>query len=540
MQSAETAQSQGAGIAEAQGQTALAKADFSARVSQFAGAHYERIMSEQRQAAHQAAMLDVNNRLSDWKNDRLYDPEHGAFTRKGKDAMGLPEELHADFVKFSGGLEASLSTPEQKAAFARLQGEEWSNIDTTVRRHVLGEAQQYHAGELKATVDNGIDSAIKNALDPKMVQADLTKVVSAIKTSAKSLGLGPEQVDAQVAAAQSATHVGVIANLLSLEKDQEASSYYAAVKGQVAGDKQDQVQKALDEGTARGQGFKQADQIIAAGGTLTEQRDKAKQIDNPKVREIVEQRIEHESAVKDRADKETEVENSRRGFDILDRTPDVTRIPPALWTSYDGGTRSAMMSYATRRAKGEPIETDQEVFYKLISQAGDAPEAFVKENLLRSRARLNDSDFQQLASLQLSIKNGNSKLAEKTLQPYNVDTAIMDDALTLYGIDPKDKNKGPQIAQLRSMLRARGSFLESATGKPASNADITAAANDILSKTLTKPGWFGTSVGAKTPPLLDATIKDVPAGFKVRHPGLSDAALLNAWIEAQVNLSRLK
>lgn len=544
---ADTPASLGVGLEYAKADKFAAQAGFGERAARIGLETYGRIVEEERTAADQTALLEANNTIAEWKNQRLFDPETGAFAQKGKAAQPLPEQIQQEFDKVTSEIEKTLHTDRQRTAFANLRAQEWQALDLQVRRHVFGEMQQFQAGELKSLVENSVNAAISSASDPALVAIELEKAVSAIATNAPRLGLGPEAIEAQVRAVQSQTHVGVISKLLADENDQAAQAYFEAAKSQIDGEVIDQVVKALDEGTLRGQAQKTADEIIRAGGTLTEQLEKTKGLE-PKLRDQVEQRLEHKDAVTKRAKAEEKEADMRSAYDILDRTPNVAKIPPTLWTSFDGGTRSAMLSYATRRAKGEPIETDLATYYQLMVGAGVDPTGFAADNLLRYRHKLDEGDFKQLAGLQLSIKNGDAKATEKELGPFRTRGQVLEDTLTAHGMDPNAKantEEGKAIAQLRRMLDRRVELLQGTTGKKASNEDIQAELDALLSRSVRVPGsWWNIFPGGKSftdtdKRLLDLTVGDIPsversqieAALKARNQPVSDATVLNLYLE---------
>lgn len=549
---AETALSQGAGVEQARADKYLAFGHAIGETARHIGTSvYREVVDAERKAANQTALLEANNRLSEWTNKRLYDPEGGAFNVKGKAAMPLPEQLRDEYDQLASQIEAGLGNDEQRAAFANLRSQSWQSIDLQVRRHVAGEIQQFRAGELKATVGNSVNAAIRSANDPGLVAAELQKAVSAIRTTAPALGQGPEEIEASVRAVQTQAHVGVISQLLAEEKADQASAYFEAVQGQIDGEQLDNVKKALEEGSLRKQAQGKADEILTAGGTLTEQREKAKQIDNPALRDQVMQRLEHEANVRDRERRETEEKEMKQGFDLLDQNPDVSKIPPTLWSSYSGATRSSMMAYARAKAKGEPLETDDPTYYSLMLKAGDSPEQFASTNLLQYRGKLDDGDFKQLVSLQLSIKSGNRKAADDTLADFRTKSQLIEDTLALHGIDPSakpDTAEGKAIAQLRRMVDRRVALLQGG-GKKATNEDIQGEIDALLSRSQTVEGswWalarpFTYDIADKTKRLIDLTINDIPATDRAQieaalrqfNRPVSDATVLDLYIENQI------
>src|SRR5207253_1920360 len=129
---------------------------------------------------------------------------------------------------------------------------------------------------------------------------------------------GDEQIQASIDSARTKVHLGVIDRLLSLDKDKAARIYFEETQSQIDGDAQARIQKALDEAGTQREGQQQSDAILAAGGTLSEQRDKARAIDDPKVRDEVMSRIEHEAAVKDKIKRDDEESTLIGAYNIVD------------------------------------------------------------------------------------------------------------------------------------------------------------------------------------------------------------------------------
>jgi hypothetical protein len=550
-QAAKTALSEGAGVAQAEGNIGAAIEQLGGVGQQIAAHVGELAMTQAKEArdrADQTAMLDASNQLTAWTNQRLYDPNEGALAKKGKDAMNLPEDVLDDYNKKADEVAAGLSTDKQREAFVKMRLDQQQSLDLTVRRHTLGEMQNYESGELKAYVENSTNSAIQNALDPNRINVELTNAVGAIKTQGPRLGMGPIEIAGAVQKAQNAVHVGVIDKLLALDKTKAASIYFEETKGEIDGDMQTKIVKALDDAGTRSDAQKQSDAIVAAGGTLTEQREKARQIDDPKLRDQVMERIEHEAAVKDKIDRDTEENRLMGAYNIIDRTHDVAKIPTNVWTQLTGNSRTALRSYAEHLAKGVPVETDLPTYYGLMKSAADNPEKFATSNLLEYRAKLGDTEFKQLAGLQLSIRSADSRKTEKELSGYLTNRQVVENTLSLYGIDSNAKgntDEGKAIAQLQRMIDNRVGAFQNLTGKQPTNDDVQRITDELLSQNVTVPGsWWNIWPGGKpffdqSKRIIDFKVGDIPAADRtlieqaLRKAGrpVSDATVLDLYIE---------
>lgn len=554
---AETPESQGAGLAEAQGQQAESLGRLAGTVGHLATQRIAEMQQQERDRADRVAVQEADTALGKWENQRLYDSQTGALTIQGKDAMPLPEAVGGEFNQVAGEIEQGLTTDRQKAAFAHIRANRAQNLDGTLRRHVFTAMQTYEAQTLQATVENAMEAAVANALDPRRVGQELDRAVGAIQVSAKRLGKSPETAAKEVGDVQTKTHVGVIGRLLTNNQTRAAHIYFEETKDQITGSALGQIEKALAVGNTRAEAQKAADAILAIPDlTLTQQREKARAIDDPEVRDNVQQRLEHEAAVKDKADRDRDETTLKNAYTLVDQSHDVNSIPPATWGDLSGPARASLRTYATSLAKGVPITTDASTFYSRMQEAGTDPDAFVTRNLLADRAKLDEDDWKKLVTLQLSLRKGDRPKADEQLAGFRTHSQIVDDTLSDYGIDPHAKPGTPEdlaISQLRRMLDRRVEAVQApgpdGKAKKVSNTEVQQALDDILSTKETTPGsWWGlvpftkTKFSDESHRVLDTTIEQVPAADRtkiesaLRRAGrpVSDATIRDAYIELQV------
>jgi hypothetical protein len=550
---AETATSQGAGLAEAQAQSSQAMAGFGATVANagigIVGAELQR----ERDRADQVSILAYQRKLGEWENKRVTE----ALQVQGKDAMTLPEDLAAEFAQITGELDKELTNDRQRAMAERLKTDRGLGIDLTMRRHVSKEMDRYEAEELKGFLSNSVNTAILNANDPKRVFAELGAAEAALRTHGKNTGMGPEAIERSVLALQTETHGGVIERLLANEQDKAAKVYFeeARAAGQISGEAVANIEKALEEGALRGESQRQSDKIIASGGTLSEQRAAARAIEDPKLRDQVMQRIEHEATVKERETREMEDARFNSAYNTMEKAGgNIRAIPPAQWAAMSPGEKSAIRSESERITRGVPVKTDLPTYYGLMERAGDDPANFVTENLLRYRHLLDDTEFKQLTNIQASIKAGNREAASKQgLGDFLTNKEIVDNTLLQYGITPsgKDQTKEEQAAtiQFQRTLQTLVSEEAARTNKKPDDKWIQQAADRILSQTITTqtPTMFGFSAYKyKTKPIVSLTIADVPsdqrkqieAALKAKNMAVSDATVLDLYVLSQIPRTR--
>jgi hypothetical protein len=479
-----------------------------------------RLYQEERDRADDIANLSANTQLGQWLNTTLYDPTSGALTARGKDAFDLPEKVSAAYEKKVGELAGTLTNDKQRFRFQQYAAQQGLVTDHTVRTHTYEQMTRFETEELKAFLDTSQQRTAALATQPEQVGLEIESQVAALKTHGPRLGMGPEQLDAAVAATRSQSHTNVVDTLLTTEKPKQAQAYFEGVKDQIDPAQRKRLESAIRESGDRQEGQRRADEILAAGGTLSEQLEKAGQIEDVDVRTRAEAYLEHKHAIRKQVDQEALEQASIGAYNILDRTHgDLMKIPASTWQSFPGGLRTALEAYADFKQHGRPVETDFATYYTLRKLAADDPQAFVdttKTDLNFYRHRLSTGDLKALAELQADLKTANAAKALKFLGPAKLQDDAVDDMLTLYGIDTKAKptsEVGKKTAALRDMLRRRVEYETAAQQKEQDSTQVRHYLDEIMTAQGTAAGasWNPWAKAYKKP-ILDLRVQDIPPG----------------------------
>lgn len=546
-QATETETSAGVGLAEAQARTAGQVARVGEQLFRVGGELREAQLRE-RKRMNDLTVMAGDTALGKWEYKRIYDPETGAYTVKGKDAMGLPDAIAAEFEEQAGQIERGLTNDDQRREFAKIKAQRALNLYGNISRHTANQVEAYHASELQAKVENGIELAVGNATEPRRVEEEADLVVKAIKSSARAMGWGEEQTTQKVGNALTAIHVGVVENLLDNRNVAAAKEHYEESKELIT----DPKQRSRIEGMLKTAGVLEgsqtlADKIIAEGGDVDAQLEKARKQASPEERPHVEQRIEHFEQRKKQQEAEKEHALLGDAYKMLHQGTRVDDLPPTMLSALEEHI-PALDSYAASRARGEPIQTDQTTFYNLMLQAAKNPAQFSSDalNLLKYRDRLSDGDFQQLTQLKANIISANRKAVDPVLDRFQTTNQAIESTLATYGIDPSPKDETAEaaaIGQLRGMVARR---IEALGGdKKVSDTEVRDMVNGILAVQDTVPGsWWNIWPGGKSftdtsKRLIDVTVEDlapatranVEEAMRQQHLPITPATVRDYYIE---------
>lgn len=563
LSASESALSKGAGVEEARAQKNEALGQFGGLVSRIGTDQASQIWQKERDRADHLAVLGADNQLAATTTALLYDQQNGALKKKGKDAQGLPNTVNEAYDKAADEIQAGLHTDRQREAFEQKRAQRRQNLNLDVQRHVFEEIRSYQGNELQKGIENATDEAVTNALDPRRVKEALDRAVTLIQLNGPDLGLGPEAIEAQVSAVAAKVHVGVIDRLLANDRATTAQVYFDETKGQIKdGGALTHIEKALEEGGLRKAAQAKTDEIISLASTLTAQRELARAIDDPKLRDEVTARLEHEAAQQDRADRERDEQQLKDATTVVERDRSVAGISPATWTSFTLNVRDNLRDYAAKLARGTPVEQNDQVYYDLIRTADDDRAAFASVNLMVYKPNLDRPHFDQLIDLQMRVRAGDTKAADAQLSGFRTADQVIKNTLGLYGINAAQENKagaqGDAISRLYKLVDDRVDAFEHSTGKKPSSVDVQAFVDDILSTKVGTPGsWWGLfkpllgwggiglpNLRSSEKSLINATIADVSDDDKKQiveslrnaNRPVNDKTILDVYLERQIRL----
>jgi hypothetical protein len=444
------------------------------------------IVQEEQRKADEIAVMSARRRLTEFENSTLYDPKTGALNRKGRDSFGLPEQINPEFDKQVTQIESELND-RQKRVFRRIAEESRSRLDTTVQRHVFQERQKYDTDETNNFVKTERDSAVFNYLDPRRVEASIENQIVAINAYASRNGRGAEWTKSEVENARSKTYLGIIKRALAEGKDQYASAFYEEVKNDIKSDESIEAAKLVSDGKYMGQSQRTADAIITKFGMsdLNVLYEQVKTIEDPKLRDQVQVRIDAEVSRYEHAVRATREVNFREAEKLV---LSGRAVPPTIFQNLTVSQATAIRQYQKVISKGDSPETDWSLWYDLMGRASsDDPTVtskFVKEDLLQYRAKLSDNEFKGIVAIQKSIRSKDNKETDK-ITGFRTTKQIVDDALSSSGLDPTPKygtTDAKNVAKFRSMVDTLIMDFEVRERRKPNTKDIQGMVDDLLMK----------------------------------------------------------
>ncbi|MFJ1336757.1 hypothetical protein ACIKP7_01295 [Pseudomonas caricapapayae] len=220
------------------------------------------IAVKQRQEADTTAILDADNKLTEWQNNTFYNQQTGVYTRKGKNALDVTGQTLGDFDKFQQEVGSGLSSESQRKRYAQIVAQRKQSMSNDLNRYEYGQHQEYMNDVDSASIKLSMDSAALNFGDPAKVGFYRQKALDVVDSQAQRNGWSPEETELQKVTASSALLTGVIAQMAQ-DNPQRAQQYYEASKAGMNAESQMRVSSMIDQRIRQQQAEARARQIEA-------------------------------------------------------------------------------------------------------------------------------------------------------------------------------------------------------------------------------------------------------------------------------------
>jgi hypothetical protein len=431
-------------------------------------------------------------------------------------ANRLQQEHPLDAQAFAAKAEAALGgtlsgLDRETAAEARLRGAQvFGRYHRSVVDAEAAQGRAVRGAALKAAISRRVDEVKRAARqgDVDHLVAVQALINADLVAGAEAGDLDPAWVESvRIATAKGASEEAWIGEWL--EADDPDKAIREARQGQVPeGFDPKEWEAVLDraealrvEGKAsevRRLSQEATEAILLRGGSLAEQRARAKEIADPEVQDATLQRIEHEWSVKESQEADALSERMDAFWADFGVAPTAEKLldlmeDPAVPRTEKVAARSYLEHEVDRKQKGGPA--DWQLVAELSGESATDPAAYVKRNLYKLKPQLGDQfdnalAWQRAAAAELrrreereEITTANKAIAEQERKERavraQVDAVVRATARGL-GLNPGAKPGSTEAARYGALYERVYRWAD--TAKPATREEVQNHVDQLLLK----------------------------------------------------------
>lgn len=210
----------------------------------------DRIQQQEVEDTNRTAFINADTQLGQWQNKALFDPEAGAFTKKGSGALGLTQSTLAEYDKQQTAILESLTNERQRQMFQQSAIARRGQLESKLGNYEFGEQQAFKDDSDKASIQLSMDSAALDYRDQQSVEQNRLKMNAVLDQRAERLGWSSEQKQAEFQKYNSSLSQAVIQRTV-IDSPQQAKSLFEQYKGGMTADDQIRTTSTIDQAFRR-------------------------------------------------------------------------------------------------------------------------------------------------------------------------------------------------------------------------------------------------------------------------------------------------
>jgi hypothetical protein len=521
--------------------------------------------------------VDLSKRLRTLGYGDGNEQNPGYFGLKGQAALDAFPDYRKQVETAKAEVLGSARNQRSRDLFALKAEERISSKMEGMTRHLMGERRTVADDLSKARINEALDDASANYNNSTVILQSMSVMRGEIESMASRNGWSPEVAASKLQESRSAIHKAVIKAALDRAPGY-AQSYYARNRGDIDGRDRPELERALETASIRGAAQAAEDRIMAMGvseeqalaearkitdpklrdeavqrvtvrygerervatrdATGASQREtdrivsidgvtearalaEAAKIQDPRVRDLVEQRLRARFNDRARIDQREERDIRDRSWQVVVRGGRVDDIPAADLARMDGPTISAMRAFEERRSKdgrGYAKAVDPATDNRLHRLYMDDKVAFAGYDMTQHYGQLTEERVSYWQALQRTVDARGEREAQKQTSYALGDRLArqyLDAAKIRYG-EGTPKTQAAQSQRVFELVRGVADEF-TAQGKRPTAADFDKALKELfLDGTIVGSGTFYDTRAkflevARTPQAAQFQLRDVEA-----------------------------
>lgn len=231
--------------------------------------HVDAAMSQ----ARQTQLTDAHNQMQALSLRLTHDPQTGALTKQGKDALGLPQQYLPQFDAQAQKIVDAVPDPRARQAAGKAMLQTRNLLSEQLDTHEIDQTRQFDVKAATTSISLAQQAAQANYNHPDVIGLNLLHMDASLDSLAHQQGWGPEQLLEAKYEEHVKFHQGVLTSMLADKKPDLASAYLHTIGHELKPAELEEAQKAI----RAGQSDAAVQPVIAAYGVGTRAGEKAMQ-----------------------------------------------------------------------------------------------------------------------------------------------------------------------------------------------------------------------------------------------------------------------
>lgn len=474
--------------------------------------HAIKFEAEEVKQANEAAAFNFEQKILKKNQEILYNSDYGLLNKKGEKSLNIDSEYQENISKFMTDLEKEAANDVQVRAI-RSSGLDISNKSyKSIHNHIVKESDNLDKEITKNYLQVYRDNAVLNFNDMEIVGESIQKQRNAVAAKGKRFGLTPDVIARNQNEVESVTHLGVITRYLDSGGFQQGEDYFKTIKDKLTADDLSKATRMVEDSVLRGKAQQTVDINFSQTSNYNVLLDKARGIEEPKLRDEVLRRTKLRIADDKMVKQRQREDNFEVAYRVLNETKNIDMIPASIMQNLNPSDHQKLLELSTMGN----VKTDFPTYYRLEKMASNPQtrDQFKNLNLISYMDKLSPSDRAKVSKWQNDLRSGKGD-SEKLLDGIETKSSIVNGYLRSAGIDTSSKADKEDMEKEVKFRRELDKLIvekkEASGNREITNEEVRKLADSLMVEAVKDTAWFSDN-SKKTfeAEVSDFSIEDVP------------------------------
>ncbi len=394
-------------------------------------------------------ILELSNFIDNWEQTVLFS-QNGFYTLKGKNVQGktkeLLEVLEKDTDKILSEEDFEVQLSYQKAE--KIKRNKIQTIKEKMLAYEKSENLKYEIETTEKAIEASKEKAISYKNFPDTVEKCYLNALSAIGLKSELLQTSKEETNKIIKEFNSDFFEGITKSFID-ENSEDSKKFYSQNKNYILKEKQENLEKAIEQQKEKQLAFKQAKDLILKDINKTKAFDIISKTPNERIRKYTQIYFEGFYNSKENLEKEEKEKKNKETWENIDSGLAQNSDTALSYVDLNGSENeiNAQINYIKTMIKDGEIKTDNKKFFELYKAAFEETSKFSETDLYNFKHCLNKEDFEFFLNLQKNIpeiKNEYYELKQHFEKNEDFNTHL----IKTYNLEKKiyEKNANKQIS----------------------------------------------------------------------------------------------
>lgn len=346
-------------------------------------------------------ILELCNLMDNWEKELLFS-ENGFFSLKGKSAEGKTKEFIRELNEFINR-EISKIKFSRKISYekiSRIKEQKILSIKRQMEEYELKQLSDWEISVYEESLNSAIERAVLYKNKSSVVNSSYKNALEILKFMAYKENWDSKTLKSKKTAFESEFYISIINSFIK-DRDISGSILYEKIKDKIKARDKEKIEKSLEKLKNIIISYNYANELFSYDLSDKENEKEIKKVNDSRKEVLIKEFLSDLKREKDINERDEYSRKNEQNWKELTEKAQSEKSGLIIYidTFLNEKSQNAKRKYIEKIFKNGYVDTDKEVFLKLLQNVAYGFEKFKKEDISDFRADLSSEDFEIIENL---------------------------------------------------------------------------------------------------------------------------------------------